>query len=193
MKIEAPENPNYCAIVTTLQTFVELPGCDRIKAAVVYGTQVIVSKDAKPGDVGLYFPPETALSAEFCSENNLFVKPEYGNMDPTKKGFFEKHGRVKCVKFRGFKSEGFWIPLSSLGYLLSGIDFKEGDSFDKIDDHEICCKLLDNLHFMSRPRTSWSKASSASTPTPSSYAVTWICSCRTRSSLSATSGTARPS
>jgi len=146
MNFEEPKNPNYCATVVTLKTFVDLPGCDFIKAAIVFENNVIVSKDFKVGDVGLFFPVECQLSKEFLSANNLYRKPECGNIDITKSGFFEEHGRIKCVRFRGHKSEGFWIPLSSIDFALSpatrSMDFIGGETFDQINSIEICRKYI---------------------------------------------------
>lgn len=144
-----PRNPNYVATIVALRTFVDLPNCDNVKSAIIFGSSVIVAKDVKAGDVGLFFPPETQLSTEFIANNNLFRKHEYGNLDPSKAGFFEQQGRVKTMKFRGHKSEGFWIPFSSLNYLVHkvGIDDLsfldvEGTSFDFVGEHEICRKYI---------------------------------------------------
>lgn len=147
LNLKPPKNQNYCALVTELKHFAPLAGCDNVQAALINGNQVIVDKDTQPGDIGLYFPPETALSHDFLAANNLYRKPEWGNADPTKKGFFEESGRVKCVKFRGHKSEGFWLPVGSLNYL--GIDVNAlgvGQEFDEIQIqglvHEICRKYV---------------------------------------------------
>ena len=153
MKFEEPKNSNYCATVVSLKTFVDLPNCDFIKSAIIFGNSVIVSKDVKAGDVGLFFPVECQLSKEFLSNNNLYRKPEWGNVDPTKSGFFENHGRIKCVRFRTHKSEGFWIPLTSLLFVTPHLDFPEGATFDCLQisscssdptDHfiEICRKYV---------------------------------------------------
>jgi hypothetical protein len=144
MQIKSPINNNYAAVVCKLNHFVELPNCDNIKAAlVVGGNSVIVSKDSKAGEIGLYFPVECEISHEFVSQNNLYRKSEWGNLDPTKKGFFEQSKRVKAVKFRGNKSEGFWLPLSSLEYLnIPLTSFEEGMLFDFLGDHEICRKYV---------------------------------------------------
>lgn len=152
LNLALPKNVNYCATVVELKHFVPLAGCDNVQAAFVFGNQVIVGKDAKPGDIGLYFPVEVALSDGFLRANNLYRKPEWGNVDPTKKGFFEEHGRVKCVKFRGHKSEGFYIPLTSLQYLELDLNteylatdikyFPVGSEFDEVKGHEICRKYV---------------------------------------------------
>lgn len=152
LKIEAPANDNYAATVVSLKDFVKLPNCDNIQAALIFGNHVIVGIDAKVGTIGLYFPAETQLTKEFLSANNLYRKPEHGNVDSRQKGFFEQHGRVKTVRFRGHKSEGFFIPLSSLEYTGVDLSYLEqyartlegngGLSFDALGDHIICRKYL---------------------------------------------------
>ena len=156
--LDKPKNANYCATVTILQEFVNLDNCDNLKAALIFGNSVIVGKDAKVGDIGLFFPVECKLSEEFLKENNLYRKPELNN-EATQKGYFEAHGRIKAMKFRGHKSEGFFIPLSSLNYLT---DFKGtlevGDVFDKIEGHLICEKYIP-AHNPASQQTKGKKAS----------------------------------
>lgn len=143
MKLEKPANSNYACSVIQLSSFVELENCQHVKAALLYGNSVIVSKTAQAGELGLFFPVETAISKEFLGANNQFRKPEMGNTDPEKKGFFEEQGRVKAMKFRGHKSEGFWVPIEYLSY--TGLDlseFKPGMEFDAIGDRKICEKYI---------------------------------------------------
>jgi hypothetical protein len=143
MRLESPKNSNYAACVVALSRFVDLENCANVKTALVFGNSIIVGKDAKEGDIGLFFPVETALSPTFLGTNNLYRKAEYGNADPDRKGYFEQHGRIKAVKFRGHKSEGFWIPISSLAF--TGIpleEFQVGMEFDRVGDIEICCKYV---------------------------------------------------
>jgi RNA ligase-like protein len=142
MKLSAPKNANYAATVVELKTFVDLPNCDNIKAALIFGSHVIVSKDAQAGDLGLFFPVETQLDTEFLANNNLYRKAEWGNVDETKTGFFEQHGRIKCVKFRGHKSEGFFIPTESLLYIDGMFGLDVGDTFDELNGHTICRKYV---------------------------------------------------
>jgi len=152
MKFKTPVNENYAATVVRLKNFVELDNCDNVKSALIFGNSVIVSKDCQVGDVGLFFPVECQLSKEFLGQNNLFRKPEFGNIDPEKTGFFEHHGRVKAVKFRGHKSEGFWIPLHSVEYTGIQDEFKDGLTFDFIGDHEICRKYVIKKHVQNPTR-----------------------------------------
>ena len=141
MKFEKPKNPNYAATVVKLDQFVKLDNCDNVQAAIIFSNSVIVGKNCQAGDVGLFFPVECALSHEFLSNNNLYRHSQFGNIDATKTGFFEQNRRIKAMRFRGNKSEGFWIPLSSLSY-LGAIDLKVGDVFDRLGDHEICEKYI---------------------------------------------------
>ncbi len=147
MQLQEPKNPNYAATVVRLKHFAELPNCDNLKAALIFGCSVIVSKDAKEGDLGLFFPVETQLDAEFVANNNLFRKPEWGNIDPSAKGYFEQSRRVKAVKFRGNKSEGFFMPVESLRYTGFDVDALLVDEvFDALEVggtvHSICRKYI---------------------------------------------------
>ena len=141
MKIEKPKNVNYCATVVELSIFNTLEKCDNVKGAIIFGNQIIVSKDAKEGDKGLYFPVETKLSPQFLSNNNLYRKPEL-NIDKEKKGYFEENGRIRCMKFRGHKSEGFFIELHSLNFIADFPDIKIGTEFDILNDIPICEKYV---------------------------------------------------
>lgn len=140
MKLEKPKNINYCATVVEIKTLVPLEGCDNVQAAIIMGNQVIVDKTTQIGSIGLFFPVECQLSKNFLSTNNLYRTATL-NADPTKKGYFEEKGRVKCAKFRGHKSEGFYIPLKSVLFTSVHLDnLHVGDTFDELFGIEICKK-----------------------------------------------------
>lgn len=148
MNFEIKGNPNYAASIVSIKNIIDLEGCDNIKATTVFGNNVIISKDIKVGDLGIYFPVECSISSEFLSHNNLYDKPEM-NKDKSRKGFFSSKGRVRAVKLRGNKSDGFWIPIQSLLGLIDQreIDqFKEGDSFDHINGNKVCEKYVVPCH-----------------------------------------------
>lgn len=147
--INTPVNSNYCATVVALDRFVDLPNCDNVKHAIVYGACVVVGKDEPAGSLGLFFPVETALSPEFMYRNNLYRDPLANHEPAFKSGFFEAHGRVKCMKFRGNKSEGFWIPLTALSHCWDTQENSDdlsqlapGLQFDAIGEHAICSKYF---------------------------------------------------
>lgn len=142
MKIEAPENENYSATVIRVPSINKLEGMDNVVGVPLLGFQAIVSKDTKVGDIGVVFTPETQLSEEYAKVNNLHRHAEL-NADPEKAGFFEDNRRVKAMKFVGHRSDAFFMPLESLAF--TGVDIgelNEGDTFDKLNGHEICRKHL---------------------------------------------------
>jgi hypothetical protein len=155
MKFEVKGNRNYCATVSEIKNIIDLEGCNNIKGTTLFGNHIIISKDVKIGDKGIYFPVESKLSDTFLKFNNLYDKPEM-NSDTTKKGFFSSKGRVRAVKLKGFKSDGFWIPIESLNFLnreykyielyeeltYPFVDLRDGDEFDTIDGVLICEKYV---------------------------------------------------
>ena len=142
MKYKEVKNGNYCAVVVEIKTLVPMEGCDKIQHAVIMGNRVIVSKDVKVGDVGLYFPVETSLSKEYLKINNLY-KDKNLNVDTEKKGYFEENGRIKCIRLKGFKSEGLFMPIDSIAeFLEKGDNVKIGDEFDELNGTEICRKYV---------------------------------------------------
>lgn len=142
MKFKEPINKNYCANIVEVSKIIEFDNCDNVCGAIVSGYQVIVSKDIKEGTIGVFFPVETKLSENYLKNNNLYAHSEL-NIDKSKKGYFNDNGRIRCVKFRGHKSEGLFMPLESFSYLNIDINnFKVDDEFDFIDGEEICRKYI---------------------------------------------------
>lgn len=160
----SPKNQNYAAVVVEIKTLLPLNNCNNVQAAIIMGNQVIVSKEVKIGDIGLYFPLETQLSEIYLKNNNLYRKPEL-NLDSLQKGYFEENGRIRCVKFRGHKSEGLFMPIQSLSFInLPGsrlsnsitsfkigndnififgtTELKINDVFDEFEGVEICRKYV---------------------------------------------------
>lgn len=127
-------NNNYNATFTSLKHFKDLDNCDNVKAAIIFGNQVIISKDLKEDTKGLYFPIETQLSDDFIKNNNLYRKKE-NNINIEKSGYFEDNRRIRAVKFRKNVSEGFFIPLNSLEYINPDINkyFQDGLEFNDIN------------------------------------------------------------
>jgi len=143
MKLQTPENENYAATVVTLKQFVELEGMENLKGTPIFGFQAVVSKDTPEGATGIVFPAETQLSEEYAGWNNLYRHGDR-NADEGSKGYLEDNSRVRAVKFRGHRSDCLFMPLESLNY-IKGFDpskLEEGDTFDRIGDHEICRKYV---------------------------------------------------
>jgi hypothetical protein len=133
---------NYCATIVQIGETYVLPNCDNVVGTQFYGNQVIVPKDTPTGEVGVYFPTGSRLSADYIKHNNLSRDPEL-NLDGEKKGYFEKTGRVKAVLFRKQESNGFFMPISSLQYLGVNVkEFKVGDQFNTVDGIEVVTKYV---------------------------------------------------
>jgi hypothetical protein len=143
MKLAKPENENYAATVISIKTINELAGCDNVVGTPIFGFQAIVGRDVEPGDLGIVFPAETQLSESYAYENNLFRHGDR-NKNEASKGYLEDNRRVKAMKFRGHRSDCLFMPLTSLSYIknIKIEDLKEGDTFDKIGDYEICQKYF---------------------------------------------------
>ena len=138
-----PKNENYAGIVTEIKSIIPLEGMNNVVHTNLFGNLVIVGKDSKEGDIGIFFPIETQLTEKYLSENNLYRKQEL-NKDQTLKGYFEENGRIRAMKFAGkFKSMGLFMPLSSVSFALSKKDeLKVDDLFDEINGMEICRKYF---------------------------------------------------
>ena len=139
-KFSVKGNANYCASIVKIENIIPLEKRDNIVGTMIYGNHVIVSKETKVGDIGIYFPVESALSDQFLKENNLYRESSL-NADANVKGYFEKNRRIRCMKFGGHKSEGLFMPLSSIKCFTNDIP-EIGTDFDFIDDTMICEKYI---------------------------------------------------
>lgn len=137
----------YVAYVTQLKNLRKHPNADRLQLGDCFGNTVCVSLDYQDGQVGIYFPTDGQLSVEYAEHNNLLrKKDENGNniggyMDPNKRN-------VTAIRLRGEKSDGLFMPLSSLDYCYPHIEggaasmLNVGDTIDVIEGHEICQKYI---------------------------------------------------
>lgn len=145
MQLTTQSDDNYYAEVVKLGPTYKLERCDNVVGTSIYGRNVIVGKDTAEGSVGVFFPVECSLDPEFMFNNNLYRDATF-NKDQTVKGYFENHGRVKAVKFRGHASEGIWLPLTCLNYLGVADSLKVGDKFNAVSSGPaavtICSKAV---------------------------------------------------
>lgn len=151
MKFSEPQNANYAATVVRLRTLTKLENADRLQGVPFFGLQAITDLGAKEGDLGLFFQAETQLSFEYAYNNNMHShsnKTSMGittqlNKDSDARGYLGDNRRVRAIRLRGHRSDALYMPISSLSYLgVTEADFKEGDTFDKIGEHEICRKYV---------------------------------------------------
>lgn len=130
---------DYSAIIAKIDNVAHIEGADRIQVAFVLGECVVVSKEAKVGDCGVFFQTGSQLSEAYCHHNNLFRDKEK-NSDPTKSGFFEKNRHVRAQPFMKVKSQGYFAGLESLDYLKDLPPLFMGDRLSKVGEEILCCK-----------------------------------------------------
>lgn len=131
----------YYAYICRIKNLRKHPNADRLQIGECFGNTVAVSMDYIPDQLGIYFPTDGQLSIEFADVNNLVrKKDENGNniggyMDPEKRN-------IKAIKLRGEKSDGLFLPLTSLESFGDIKDLKEGDRIDNFNGKEICRKYI---------------------------------------------------
>lgn len=142
MKFDAPQNENYAAVIVQVRAINTLPKRDRIFGVPLLGLQAITDASTQVGDLVVMFGAETQLSLEFAAENNLH---RHGNLnkDESKAGYLEDNRRVRAIQFAGNRSDALIMPLESLAYTgVDVADLREGDTFDKLNGHDICNKYV---------------------------------------------------
>lgn len=131
----------HCGYVVKVQNLRPHINADKLQIASFFGNDTCVGLDVKIGDIGIYFPSDIQLSVEFAEKNNLLRKKDDsgnnigGYMDPTKRN-------VTAIRLRGEKSDGLFLPLSSLESFGDISQLKEGDIVSTFNGHEIACKYI---------------------------------------------------
>jgi len=136
LKISKTANANYLARIIRIEKIRKHPNADSLQLVTVDFQDVVTGMDAKVGDIYVYFPVECQINLDFLRETNSFSS-ELLNADATKKGFFDKNGRVKAVKLRGEYSLGYIVPLhivASFTGTFGNIEDIIGNEFDTIGD-----------------------------------------------------------
>lgn len=131
----------YNAYITEVKELRKHSNADRLQVATFFGNDTIVGLDVKVGDVGIYFPTDGQLGEEYASVNNLVRrKDENGNnvggyLDPDKRN-------ITAIKLRGEKSDGLFMPLTSLETFTDITKLKVGDMISILDGVMICQKYI---------------------------------------------------
>lgn len=132
----------YNAYITTLKNVRKHPNADRLQLGECFGNTVCVSLEYKEGMLGVYFPTDGQLSEEYCEHNNLVRKKDDagnnigGYMDPDKRN-------VTAIRLRGERSDGLFMPLTSLLYTgIEADELIEGLCFTMLNGHPICQKYI---------------------------------------------------
>lgn len=113
LTLSKDHNINYVAKICRISNLRPHTNADRLQCTSIAGNNIIVGIDQKIGDLGIFFPIESQIALPFLKANDLF-KDKEKNQNKGAAGFFDPNGRVRALKLRGEKSEGFWIPIESL-------------------------------------------------------------------------------
>ena len=132
----------HCGYVVKVENLRPHGNADRLQIATFFGNDTCVGLNTVLGEIGIYFPTDLQLSVEYCDKNNLVrKKDENGNniggyMDPDKRN-------VTAVRLRGERSDGLYMPLSSLEFTgVNMDDLNVGDTIDIVNGVEICRKYI---------------------------------------------------
>lgn len=131
----------HCGYIIEIKNLRPHNNADRLQILEIFGTETCVGLEVKKGDIGVYFPTDLQLSEEFCIANDLVERKDEngekagGYLHPTKRN-------VKCIKLRGEKSDGIYLPISCFDYLNLAESLKPGDVIDVLEGHEICRKYI---------------------------------------------------
>jgi hypothetical protein len=122
---------NYSATIVRISNVSNHPNADRLNLTNIHGNIVIIGKDIKVGDLGVYFPLESQLSEEFAKANDLIRRKDEDGKPAG--GMLADNRRIRAIKLRGIPSMGLWMPVSSLERMVQFVrpdqsyKFKEGD------------------------------------------------------------------
>ena len=109
----------YCGTVVKIGEILPIEGRDRIVKTMVNGLSIVIGKDEfQTGDVAVYCANETQLHELFLHLNSMYDDKEL-NIDKEKKGYINKHGRVRIVKLGGVPSYGILLHPTSIATFLN--------------------------------------------------------------------------
>lgn len=132
----------YTGFVVKVEHLRKHSNADRLQIATFFGNDTIVGLDVKVNDIGIYFPVDGQLSERYCQVNDLVRRknPETGKQEG---GYLNPDKRnIKALKLRGEKSDGLFMPLTSLTDFCKISDLKVGDTIDTLNGELICQKYI---------------------------------------------------
>ncbi len=142
----------HCGYVVRVENLRPHSNADRLQIATFFGNDTCVGLDVVQGEIGIYFPSDLQLSAEFCDKNHMCRKRADGTDDT---GYLDRDKRnIKSIKLRGEKSDGIFVSLSAVAY--TGVNLDElniGDKVEMLNGHEICCKYIPRGRTISTNKT----------------------------------------
>ena len=131
----------YCATIVRIGETFPIEGKDRILKTFANGNPIVIGKDEfKTGDIAVYCGIETCLHELFLHLNSMYEDKEL-NVDQEKKGYINKHGRVRIVKLGGVPSQGILLHPASIATFINEpvetvtkfLEEHLGEDFDEIN------------------------------------------------------------
>lgn len=143
-------NLNYCAEIIIINNLKKHENADKLQCTIIKGNTIITDLETKLGDCVVYFPIECSIDNKILFELSLY-RDITKNKDVNKKGLFEVNGRVKAVKLRGEKSEGFILPYDQFlsAFNIDSIKPKFNVLFDTFNTNSVCKKYVSRVLQMS--------------------------------------------
>lgn len=156
LSISKDANPNYLAKVVSIKILRPHSNADKLQLATIDGNNIVVGIDTRVGDYGIYCPLESCLSIDFLTHSNMFKDNGLNANIEARPGFFEYHGRIKAVKLRGEKSQGFWFPMSILeefvGNNTTSWSSLDNQEFDSVNDVLLIKKYIPRGSHKNEPK-----------------------------------------
>ena len=125
----------YCGFITKINNLHKHPNADRLQIGTIFGNSIVVDLSVTEGQLGVFFPVDGQLSAEFCQDNKLCRGEDGGYLDPDKRN-------IKAIRLRGEKSEGLFLPLESLSSFSDVNELQEGSQITVLNGILICQKYI---------------------------------------------------
>lgn len=141
---------NYLAKIFKIENLTKHPNANKLQITNLNFNSIIIGENYNIGELVVLFEIESCINLEFLSWSNSF-RDKNRNVNKEIAGFFEDRGRVKAIKLRGIKSEGYIVPLkllfdwwkektnSKVEFNPENFSFQE---FDSIDNILICEKYI---------------------------------------------------
>ena len=131
----------YCASIVRIGETFPIEGRDRIVKTLVNGNSIVIGKEEfKTGDIAVYCAAETVLHELFLHLNSMYEDKEL-NVDQEKKGYINKHGRLRVIRLGGVPSYGLLLHPASIATFINEpvdsvikfLEAHEGEDFDEIN------------------------------------------------------------
>lgn len=133
----------HCGYIVKVTQLKPHSNADKLQIATFFGNDTCVSLEVHENDIGVYFPSDLQLSEEYCEINHLCRKKKDGTPDT---GYLDENKRNICaIKLRGERSDGIYMPLSSLAF--TGVDTNTltlGTQITVVNGIPICQKYIPN-------------------------------------------------